>query len=53
MHCAVADIVKAPDFPQAKINKTLIALVSAKHVQKRSDNVRTPLFLLLLEADPE
>ncbi|PWN89893.1 hypothetical protein FA10DRAFT_99788 [Acaromyces ingoldii] len=34
----IADIVKAPDFPQAKINKTLIALVSAKHVQKRSDN---------------
>ncbi|UZJ51867.1 hypothetical protein CBS101457_001187 [Exobasidium rhododendri] len=34
----IAEIVKMPDLPQAKINKCMIALVTAKHVIKRSDN---------------
>ncbi|PWY99774.1 hypothetical protein BCV70DRAFT_200686 [Testicularia cyperi] len=34
----IADIVKNPDFSQAKVNKALIALVAAKHVQKTSNN---------------
>jgi DASH complex subunit DAM1 len=36
----IADIVKNPEMSQAKINKTLIALVAAKHVVKASNNVR-------------
>lgn len=35
----IADIVKTPEMSQAKINKTLIALVAAKHVVKTSNNV--------------
>ncbi|EPQ29384.1 uncharacterized protein PFL1_03139 [Pseudozyma flocculosa PF-1] len=33
-----AEIVKSPDMPQAKVNKTLIALVAAKHATKVSNN---------------
>ncbi|KAI3482370.1 hypothetical protein L1887_54925 [Cichorium endivia] len=36
----IADIAKNPEMSQAKINKTLIALVAAKHVVKASNNVR-------------
>lgn len=36
----IAEIVKSPEMSQAKINKTLIALVAAKHVVKTSNNVR-------------
>ena len=35
----IAEIVKNPEMSQAKINKTLIALVAAKHVVKTSNNV--------------
>ena len=35
----IVDIVKNPEMSQAKINKTLIALVAAKHVVKASNNV--------------
>lgn len=28
-----------PELPQAKVNKCMIALVAAKHVTRRSDNV--------------
>lgn len=35
-----------PDLPQAKVNKTLIALVAAKHVVKTSNNVRVLGFFL-------
>ncbi|GAC93000.1 hypothetical protein PHSY_000561 [Pseudozyma hubeiensis SY62] len=35
----IADIVKTPEMSQAKINKTLIALVAAKHVVKESGGV--------------
>ncbi|SPO26285.1 uncharacterized protein UTRI_02561 [Ustilago trichophora] len=34
----IAEIVKNPEMSQAKINKTLIALVAAKHVVKMSNN---------------
>ncbi|KAJ1572104.1 hypothetical protein NDA11_007840 [Ustilago hordei] len=34
----IAEIVKNPEMSQAKINKTLIALVAAKHVVKTSNN---------------
>ncbi len=34
----IAEIVKNPEMTQAKINKTLIALVAAKHVVKTSNN---------------
>ncbi|KIS70138.1 uncharacterized protein UMAG_05210 [Mycosarcoma maydis] len=34
----IADVVKNPEMSQAKINKTLIALVAAKHVVKTSNN---------------
>ncbi|SNX84691.1 uncharacterized protein MEPE_03400 [Melanopsichium pennsylvanicum] len=34
----ISDIVKSPEMTQAKINKTLIALVAAKHVVKTSSN---------------
>lgn len=37
---AVADIVKPPLLPQAKVNKCLIALTNAKHVVKANKNVR-------------
>lgn len=35
----VGDIVRAPDLPQAKVNKCLITLSNAKHVVKTSNNV--------------
>ncbi|KAJ1020693.1 hypothetical protein NDA16_004085 [Ustilago loliicola] len=38
----IAEIVKNPEMSQAKINKTLIALVAAKHVVKTSNNVGFP-----------
>lgn len=34
----INEIVRAPDLPQAKVNKCLIALVGAKQVLRRSDN---------------
>lgn len=34
----IAEIVKPPDLPQAKVNKCLIALISAKQVVKTSNN---------------
>jgi hypothetical protein len=36
---AVADMLAPPEMTQARINKTLIALVAAKHVVKTSNNV--------------
>lgn len=37
----IAEIPKNPEMSQAKINKTLIALVASKHVVKTSNNVST------------
>ena len=34
----IADIVKAPELPQVKVNKCLIALTAAKQVTKQSNN---------------
>lgn len=35
----INQIVRAPDLPQAKVNKCMIALVNAKQVTRRSENV--------------
>ena len=43
----IAEIVKNPEMSQAKINKTLIALVAAKHVVKTSNNVSQNHFSLI------
>jgi DASH complex subunit DAM1 len=35
---SVAEIVKMPELPQAKVNKCMIALVAAKQVTKQSSD---------------
>ena len=49
---AAAELVKPPDMTQTKVNKTLIALVAAKHVTKASNNVSfLPLPIATLYTD--